>query len=248
MRLRSRSGSKFGRLFYSYYGRCRCCEVASGALSCSPLWHLLMIPITASPPTRLPQNVSRLARSKSVPLHPVQLSRRSASLPSVPQFKPLPPTPQEMSSQHVPPPSRPTFHLAIDASDPEEDTCPHNLGSTNSGDPAQVPDHPMLHNLSITEHETSRRYHALAELLSTELGYLLDLRTLVSVYTPPSLSVPKIKTLLPGLSSSAPHFKNTFVFITSPRLFIESHHRLLRTPPVCSWTSFPPHTLPPSSR
>ena len=161
-----------------------------------------MIPITASPPTLLPQNVTRLARSKSVPLHPVHLtrtqSRRSASLPSVFQFKPLPPTPQEMPSQHVPPSSRPTFHLAIDASDPEEYTCPHNLASTDSGDPdivavPSIPVHPLLHNPSITEREASRRYHALAELLSTELGYLLDLRTLVSVYTPPSLSVPNLR-------------------------------------------------------
>ena len=220
-----------------------------------------MIPITASPPTLLPQNVTRLARSKSVPLHPVHLtrtqSRRSASLPSVFQFKPLPPTPQEMPSQHVPPSSRPTFHLAIDASDPEEYTCPHNLASTDSGDPdivavPSIPVHPLLHNPSITEREASRRYHALAELLSTELGYLLDLRTLVSVYTPPSLSVPKLKTPLPGLSSSAPRFKKPFVFTTSSWLFIKSHHRLLRTPSACSWTSFsiriPPHTLPPSSR
>ena len=151
-----------------------------------------MIPITASPPTLLPQNAPRLARSKSVPLHPVKPTpgRRSASLPSVAQCKPLPPTPpsfpQQMPPQHVPPRSLPTFHLAVDASDPEEDTRPHNLASTDSSDPdtaalPPIPDRPLLHNSSVTERETSRRYHALAELLSTELGYLLDLRALVSV-------------------------------------------------------------------
>jgi len=185
-----------------------------------------MTPIAAPSSARLPQNASRLARSQSVPPNPVELaptaSRRRASLPSSVMPAPRP---------------RPTFHLA---SGPDEDTRPRILASV-----PDTADHP------ITGRETSRRYHALTELLSTELGYLLDLRTLVSVYTPPSVSLPHIKTLPPGLSPAASRVNKPFL-ATTPWRFLKCHHWLLPTPSVHSRASFPvrlpPHTLPPSSR
>ncbi|KAH9948767.1 hypothetical protein B0H21DRAFT_689481 [Amylocystis lapponica] len=71
----------------------------------------------------------------------------------------------------------------------------------------------------------TRRYHALMELLSTEVGYLMDLRALVSVYleqlhtlsttAPPhpssALSIPAL-----GLSRSIPSSRSSFLHPSSP--------------------------------
>ncbi|KAH0839929.1 hypothetical protein J3R83DRAFT_883 [Lanmaoa asiatica] len=157
-----------------------------------------MIPITAPPPS-LTQNVP-LPHSTSLQDYSLvspQPKRRSASLPTMTTFKPLPPTPTNIPVSH-----RPTFHLAVDASDTEEDTRPHN------SDPS-TPEYPqLLHTSAITERETTRRHHALSELLSTELGYLLDLRTLVSVNIPPSVFVPKIHSLSQVYLRLLPVLKN----------------------------------------
>lgn len=174
--------------------------------------------IPAVPPVP-PQNAP-LPPSLSLPDHPLSRprspppKRRSASLPPM---KPLPPTP------------RPTFHLAVDASDPEEDTRPNN---TDSSGPATTPlQDPLLY---ITQREALRRYHALSELLSTELGYLFDLRTLVSVNIPLSVLLPRVSSFLPGLSSSASHFEKPFVLATTPwfSLFVKPHYRSLFAPPL----------------
>lgn len=190
----------------------------------------LMFPITAAPPS-LPQNAP-ITHSVSFPEYPLSPpaspppKRRSASLPPMTLFRPLSPTP------------RPTFRLAVDPSDPEQDTRHHN-------NTVPVQD-PLLH---IAQREASRRYHALSELLSTELGYLLDLRTLVSVDSHPSALAPGIKPFLPGVSSSPSRFEKPFVLATSPgsRLVVKSHRRLLF---ASSYSSnplpgrVPPHTIP----
>lgn len=129
--------------------------------------------VTYSPSCPLSQLTRSIPESK----------RRTASLPHMP--KPLPPPPPPRPPAPVTrttpsPTSRPAFHLAVDASDQEEDPRP-----TDSSDPDFAP------TPSTTERETSRRYHALSELLSTELGYLLDLRTFVSVRSSPAAILTK---------------------------------------------------------
>lgn len=135
-----------------------------------------MSPITAAPPS-LPLNAPP-SRSVSLPVCPRPISphskRRSAS---VPPMTLSPPTP---SSRH-----RPTFHLAVDASDPEPDS---RSNSTHRSGPHTAP--PLL----VSDREAARRHHALSELLSTELGYLLDLRILVSVSIHPSFLVSGINS------------------------------------------------------
>ncbi|KAF9226616.1 hypothetical protein BS17DRAFT_775898 [Gyrodon lividus] len=81
------------------------------------------------------------------------------------------------------------FHLTLDGSDREDDGRGENpLMHSDSSEPDSavitiIPQLPLLDKKPHSrERENSRRYHALSELLSTELGYLLDLRILVSVY------------------------------------------------------------------
>ena len=185
-----------------------------------------MIPITAAPP-----NVPRLARSKSLsyasPIH-ASPNRRCASLPPMSILPPTPPSNTIPIPNETP--SRPTFHLAIDTSDNEDDT----------------------HNPSIIARECSRRFHALSELLSTELGYLLDLRTLVSVNITPSVTVFTINPALPGLSSSASRFKKRLALATTTCIPLKSIHPLLLTSSLYSRNQSAarllPHTIPPSSQ
>ncbi|KIL00040.1 hypothetical protein PAXRUDRAFT_8466 [Paxillus rubicundulus Ve08.2h10] len=81
------------------------------------------------------------------------------------------------------------FHLVPDNSDREDDgRGEHTLVRSDSSEPdsaviAVIPELPLLDKKPPNRvRENSRRFHALSELLSTEVGYLLDLRTLVSVY------------------------------------------------------------------
>ncbi|KAF8557013.1 Dbl homology domain-containing protein [Imleria badia] len=110
---------------------------------------------------------------------------------------------------------RPTFHLP---SDTEDD-----------------PRHSTDHDSAV---DAARRYHALSELLGTELGYLLDLRTLVSVYL---RLLPVLKNRLSHPPSSNP----TIAYFARP----PSSHGLYTysNPHLAGSTSGPavPHPIPP---
>ncbi|KIK11984.1 hypothetical protein PISMIDRAFT_19079, partial [Pisolithus microcarpus 441] len=128
---------------------------------------------TATPPTPPPAPFSHRPCSVHVsacpesPVDPSVVVKRRASLPLSLVSKPLPPIP-------VPPPSlpatanrrhdtsrpRPLFHFGTDV--PEKEGPPSTSDAVSK--------------------ENARRRHALSELLSTELGYLIDLRILVCVY------------------------------------------------------------------
>lgn len=128
---------------------------------------------TATPPTPPPASFSHRPCSVHVsacpesPVDPSVVVKRRASLPLSLVSKPLPPIP-------VPPPSlpatanrrhdtsrpRPLFHFGTDV--PEKEGPPSTSDAVSK--------------------ENARRRHALSELLSTELGYLIDLRILVCVY------------------------------------------------------------------
>ncbi|KAF9247353.1 hypothetical protein BU15DRAFT_84864 [Melanogaster broomeanus] len=157
---------------------------------------------TATPPTPPPHSIYRSSSIASRPTssHPLitdessvtssSARRRRASIPQMVLSKPLPPIPRSSPQADLsspPPQSKPAairrkavFHLTLDGSDREEDSLGEDAFlRTDSSEPdsavvAVVP--------TSREREDLRQYHALSELLSTEVGYLLDLRILVSVY------------------------------------------------------------------
>ncbi|KAI6105842.1 hypothetical protein F5141DRAFT_1216572 [Pisolithus sp. B1] len=132
---------------------------------------------TATPPTPPPASFSHRPRCAPCPENPVDLSvvvKRRASLPPSLVSKPLPPIPVPAPSDTSLPATsgrrhdtfrpRPLFHFGSDV--PEKE---------GHDQPADAP-------TDAVSKENTRRCHALSELLSTELGYLIDLRILVCVY------------------------------------------------------------------
>ncbi|KAG6903483.1 hypothetical protein C0995_005506 [Termitomyces sp. Mi166 len=79
--------------------------------------------------------------------------------------------------------SKPLFHIPHDGTDTEDSSSPRLIGSPErfpEDSSWSEPDDPRQ-----SSHKTKddiRKYHALKELLDTEVGYLLDLRALVTVY------------------------------------------------------------------
>ncbi|KAI6163072.1 hypothetical protein EDD17DRAFT_1756592 [Pisolithus thermaeus] len=136
---------------------------------------------TATPPTPPPASFSHRPRCSvhvsPCPENPVDLSavvKRRASLPPSLVSKPLPPIPvpapsdtslpATSSRRHDTSRPRPLFHFGPDV--PEKE---------GHDQPADAP-------TDAVSRENARRCHALSELLSTELGYLIDLKILVCVY------------------------------------------------------------------
>lgn len=138
---------------------------------------------TATPPTPPAVSLSHRPRSVHVPpciknhSDPSVVVKRRASLPPTPVSKPLPPIPD---STH----SGPNASLPTVSSRRQDTSKPRPLFHIGTDDPEmeghdQPSDVPCSSSVS---KENSRRCHALSELLSTELGYLIDLRILVCVY------------------------------------------------------------------
>jgi hypothetical protein len=164
---------------------------------------------TLSSPTTRKRRASLPLIALSKPLPPIPLSSPQAHQSSAPPGLKLAASPPRCdpirsprTEQYIPqrrleksssPPisqGKAVFHLAPDSSDREDDGRGENvLGRSDSSEPdsAVIPVVPELHLLvkkppnTGRVRENSRRCHALSELLSTEVGYLLDLRTLVSV-------------------------------------------------------------------
>lgn len=94
------------------------------------------------------------------------------------------------------------FHMPEDGSDKEDDTRLKKLDdhhkNTSEGEESslEAADHPLqAKDDLIGSKDDVRKCHALLELLSTEVGYLFDLKVLVTVYL----------RLLPGLTTRLPH-------------------------------------------
>ncbi|KAH0587753.1 hypothetical protein H2248_006511 [Termitomyces sp. 'cryptogamus'] len=174
--------------------------ISSTGHSTPPTW--ISTPPTPPPKmvkrsvTCFPRPASQMSPSVSFPaanpLHPDDyFMKRSNSVPAMPRTvfpshddsiltdgtRIASPDASEDTSSSIPPSfsrSQPLFHLA-------GDPCPRLIGSperfpedvsTESWDPRQ----------SDKTKDAIRKYYALRELLDTEVGYLLDLRALVTVY------------------------------------------------------------------
>ncbi|KAG2369598.1 hypothetical protein BDR07DRAFT_1476712 [Suillus spraguei] len=97
---------------------------------------------------------------------------------------------------------KPLFHMPEDGSDKEDDTRLKKLSDHHKNTPEgeesslEAADHPLqAKDDLIGSKDDVRKCHALLELLSTEVGYLFDLKVLVTVYL----------RLLPGLTTRLPH-------------------------------------------
>ncbi|KAG1840092.1 hypothetical protein DFJ58DRAFT_811222 [Suillus subalutaceus] len=97
---------------------------------------------------------------------------------------------------------KPLFHLPQDGSDKEDDTKLKKLNNYHKNLPegeessSEAADHPLqAKDDLIGSKDDVRKCHALLELLSTEVGYLFDLKVLVTVYL----------RLLPSLTTRLPH-------------------------------------------
>ncbi|KAH9943158.1 uncharacterized protein BXZ73DRAFT_40700 [Epithele typhae] len=106
---------------------------------------------------------------------------------------------------------RKLFNLADEADLSDDEASPRaykEQGSTHQEDqePGRDMGQPTFGEQKKQRMETIRRYHALAELLATEVGYLLDLRALVSVYLDQLLLLcsPPVSPASVGLSSGSP--------------------------------------------
>ncbi|KAG2154943.1 uncharacterized protein EDB93DRAFT_1051011, partial [Suillus bovinus] len=129
---------------------------------------------------------------------------------------------------------KPLFHMQDD-SDKEDDAMLKKLDGHNKNPPewqessSEAADHPLpaKHDL-IGSKDDVRKCHALLELLSTEVGYLFDLKVLVTVYL----------RLLPGLTTRPPpstssslgmsHFSRS----ASPAFNTPSSNPAARTQPI----------------
>ncbi|KAI6047453.1 hypothetical protein EDC04DRAFT_2623368 [Pisolithus marmoratus] len=145
-----------------------------------PIW-------TETPPTPPPASLSHRPCSLHVspcpknPLDPSVVVKRRASLPPSLVSKPLPPIPvsthpglntslsASSNRRYDTSRPRPLFHIGPDV--PEKEGPDQQDDTTHSSSSA-----------GRVSKENSRRCHVLSELLSTELGYLIDLRILVCVY------------------------------------------------------------------
>jgi hypothetical protein len=156
----------------------------------------------STPPSPPPATLKRRNRPPS-PIHPkpfslpVSLSKHvtppSSFLDFPPYSAPAATSPRSLAwlaaSEPVSGGSGPRarFHIPLDgSSDQEDDLDEHTLHSTRS-DGETTPggsttDHSSEENwCKETKKDDARRYHALMELLMTEIGYLRDLRSLVTV-------------------------------------------------------------------
>lgn len=86
--------------------------------------------------------------------------------------------------------SRPIFHIPHDGSTDTEDASPRMTGSPeHTNEELSVEGSWSDNESDDTWHSEKakddiRKYHALSELLTTEIGYLLDLTALVTVSSP----------------------------------------------------------------
>ncbi|KAG0709788.1 hypothetical protein DFH29DRAFT_793279 [Suillus ampliporus] len=85
--------------------------------------------------------------------------------------------------------TKPLFHLAQDNSDKEDDDKPKRLNGYRNDPPegeessSEAANHPLQAKADLIGNKDNvRKCHALSELLSTEVGYLFDLKVLVTVY------------------------------------------------------------------
>ncbi|KIJ70111.1 hypothetical protein HYDPIDRAFT_104782 [Hydnomerulius pinastri MD-312] len=150
-----------------------------------------------SPAKKRRASLPPMALSKPLPPIPVQSPTGSKLVQTPDRGEKFAHRLEQYTHDHCPeklsPPTmsrgKAVFHLALDASDREEDGRGENglvrsdSSELDSAVVALIPDLPLLDKKAPSrERENSRRYHALSELLSTEVGYLFDLRILVSVY------------------------------------------------------------------
>jgi uncharacterized membrane protein YgdD (TMEM256/DUF423 family) len=118
----------------------------------------------------------------------------------------------------------PIFHVPNDASDNDDGSDNHADGTESiQHSPTSRPlelssaeDHDSADSL---DRDDLRRYHALVELLATEVGYLIDLRALVNVY------LRNLATLdrKPTGSSSAFSRSSSFVYSSRPSSSTQLH-------------------------
>ncbi|KAG6336527.1 hypothetical protein ID866_2549 [Astraeus odoratus] len=127
--------------------------------------------------------------------------KRRASLPIPTITKPLPPIPVaaqppqdhiNIYQKDVPSPdrhldtsshrARPLFQIGSDVPEKEDQGLLDDDVHVESGRPHLISTGPLRLSTSSVSKEDARRCHALVELLSTELAYLIDLRILVCVY------------------------------------------------------------------
>jgi hypothetical protein len=150
----------------------------------------------STPPTPPRATLKRRNRPPS-PLHPrpyslpVSLSKHVTPPSSFLEFQPYSaPSPRSIAWSAASEPAsvpRARFHIPLDGGSEEENDLDrvheYTLESTRSdGETGSTTDHSSEENWSKeTKKDDARRYHALMELLTTEMGYLRDLRSLVTV-------------------------------------------------------------------
>ncbi|EGN93024.1 hypothetical protein SERLA73DRAFT_172380 [Serpula lacrymans var. lacrymans S7.3] len=117
--------------------------------------------ISNRPSSSLTPSISSPASCWHDPLCNGEKAKRRASLPPMSLSKPLPPTP---------PPPPPSISKS-----PRAYHSPRSLSATTSISS-------VGQQSIIGKKDFARKYHALMELLTTETGYLIDLRILVTVY------------------------------------------------------------------
>lgn len=125
----------------------------------------------------------------------VRPRRRASTLSHVRTSRsPSPITPDDLLQSAPPPPERtrrpPMFHIPSYVTD-DDLPGPHSddggRGDDDDGEDDSTSPHDSEEDRLARDAEKARvrKYHALMELLDTELGYLQDLRTLVTVSSPP---------------------------------------------------------------
>lgn len=129
---------------------------------------------------------------------------------------------------------KPLFHMPQDGSDKEDDAKLKKLNDYNNAAEgeesiSEAADHPLqAKDDLIGSKDDVRKCHALLELLSTEVGYLLDLKVLVTVYL---RLLPGLTTRLPNPPSSSlgmSHFSRS----ASPAFYPPSSNPAVRTQSV----------------
>ncbi|KAG1815563.1 uncharacterized protein BJ212DRAFT_1357253 [Suillus subaureus] len=156
-------------------------------------------PFPAIPPTAPPLSLTPLRN------HHSKREKRSSGSPlrvSITEYS------EEWSHRNRKPASqaalrkKPLFHMPQDGSDKEDDAKLKKLIDYRKNPPeeedssSEAADHPLQAKDDLVgSKDDVRKCHALLELLSTEVGYLFDLKVLVTVYL----------RLLPGLTTRLPH-------------------------------------------
>ncbi|KAG1755533.1 hypothetical protein EDB19DRAFT_1625685 [Suillus lakei] len=189
-------------------------------------------PFPAIPPAALPLSLTRLRNN---PSKRVTRSSGSPLRVSIGEHS------EERSYQSSKPSSQAAlrkkslFHMPQDGSDKEDDGKLEKLNGYHKNAPegeesnSEAANHLLQAKDDLTGNKDDvRKCHALLELLSTEVGYLFDLKVLVTVYL----------RLLPGLTTRPPHSPSSSLGIShfsrsaSPALNPPSSNPAFRTQSV----------------